>query len=58
MKTFEKFATGQGDDYKTGCLLDYNYSKSHYKMIARYLSKQEPLNADPKAIQQINSLET
>ena len=58
MKTFKKFATGQGDDYKTGCLLDYNYSKRHYKMIAIYLSKQEPLNADPKAIQQINSLET
>ena len=58
MKTFKKFATGQGDDYTSGCLLDYNYSKSHYKMIARYLSKQEPLNADPKAIQQINSLET
>ena len=58
MKTFKKFATGQGDDYTIGCLLDYNYSKSHYKMMAIYLSKQEPLNADPKAIQQINSLET
>ena len=58
MKTFKKFATGQGDDYKTGCLLDYNYSKRHYKMIAIYLSKQEPLNADRKAMQQINSLET
>ena len=58
MKTFEKFATGQGDDYKTGCLLDYNYFKNHYKMIAIYLSKQEPLNTNPKAIQQINLLET
>ena len=22
-----KIATGQGDDYTTGCLLDYNYFK-------------------------------
>ena len=58
MKTFEKFATGQGDDYTIGCLLDYNYFKNHYKMTAIYLSKQEPLNTDPKAIQQINLRET
>ena len=29
-----KIATGQGDDYTTGCLLDYTYSKNYYKMIA------------------------
>ena len=31
-KTYENIrevATGQGDDYKTGCLLDYPYFKNH-----------------------------
>ena len=49
-----KIATGQGDDYTIGCLLDYNYFKKHYKMIAIDLSKQQALDADPKSIQQIN----
>ena len=38
----------------TGCLLDYSYFKDHYKMIAIDLSKQQALDADPRAIQQIN----
>ena len=43
-----KIATGQGDDYTTGSLLDYpGYP---YEMIAMYLSKQQPLAADPRAI--------
>ena len=49
-KTYEnirKIATGKGDDYTTGCLLDYPYFKENYKMIAE-------LDADPRAIQQIN----
>ena len=33
-----KIATGQGDDYATGCLLDYLYFKDSYKMIAVDLS--------------------
>ena len=49
-----KIATGQGDDYTTGCLLDYNYFNNYYKMIAIDLSKQQALDADPKAMQQIN----
>ena len=49
-----KITTGKGDDYTTGCFLDYNYFKKHYKIIAVDLSKQEALDADPKAIQQIN----
>ena len=56
-KTYEttrKIATGQGDDYTTGCLLDYPYFKDTYKIIAIYLSKQQALDADPRAIQQIN----
>ena len=49
-----KIATGQGDDYTTGCLLDYPYFKDTYKMIAVDLGKQQALDADPRAIQQIN----
>ena len=47
-----KIATSQGDDYTTGCLLDYNYFNKHYKMIAKNLSKQQALDANPKAVQQ------
>ena len=53
-KNIRKIATGQGDDYTTGCLLDYIYFKNYYKMIVVDLSKQQALDADPKAIQQIN----
>ena len=49
--------TSQGDDYTTSCLLDYVYFKNYYKMTAIDLSKQQALDADPKAIQQINSTE-
>ena len=48
------YATGRGDDYTTGCLLDYSYFNDHYKLIAIDLSKQQALDADPRAIQQIN----
>ena len=50
----QKIATGQGDDYTTVCLLDNDYFKNYYKMIAIDLSKQQALDADPKSIQQIN----
>ena len=30
----QKIATGQGDDCTTGCLLDYDYFKENYKLIA------------------------
>ena len=43
-----KIATGQGDDYTTGCLLNYPCFKDHYNMIAIDLSKQQALDADPK----------
>ena len=35
-------------------MLDYPYFKKHYKNIAVDLRKQQELDADPKAIQQIN----
>ena len=50
----QKVAIGQGDNYTTDCLQDYLYFKQHYKMIAIDLSKQQALDADPKAIQQIS----
>ena len=49
-----KISTGQEYDYATGCLLDYNYFKEHYNMIAIDLGKQLELDFDPKAIKQIN----
>ena len=57
LKTYEnirKIATGQGDDNTTGCLLDYSYFKENFNMIAIDLSKRQVLDADPRAIQQIN----
>ena len=53
-ENIRKIATGQGDDNTTDCLLDYPYFKDSYKMIAVDLSKQQTLDADPRAIQQIN----
>ena len=53
-ENIRKIPIGQGDDYTTGCLLDYTYFKKCYKMIAIDLNKQQALDADPKAIQQIN----
>ena len=56
-KTYEnirKIATDQGDDYTTGCLLDYPYFKESYEMISIDSNKQQSLDADLRAIQQIN----
>ena len=54
MITFQKIAFGHGDNYPSGCLIDYVYFKDCYKMITIDLSKQEALDADPKTVQQIN----
>ena len=57
LKTYEnirKIATAQGDNYTTGCLLDYSYFKDHYNIIAIDLSKKQVLDADPRGIQQID----
>ena len=53
-ENIRKIATGQGDDYTTSCLLNHAYFKENYQMIVLDLSKQQVLDADPKAIQQIN----
>ena len=49
-----KIATDKGDDYTTGCLLNYPFLKENYKMIATDFSKQQVLDADPRAIQHID----
>ena len=47
-----KIPIGQGDDYTTGCLLDFAYFEKNYRLIAADLSKQKALDADSRAIQQ------
>ena len=57
IKTHEnirKVSIDQRDASTTGCLLDYTYFKRYYKIIAIGLTKQQSLDADPKAIQQIS----
>ena len=53
-ENIRNITTIQGDDYATGCLLDYPYFKEKYKMIAIDFSNQEALDADPKATQQVD----
>ena len=48
-----KVSTGQGDDYTTGCLLNFAYFEKSYRLIAADLNKQKALDADSRAIQQI-----
>ena len=55
-ENIRKIATGQGDDYKTCCFLDYPYFKGSYRMIAVDSSKQHALDTDPRLIQQFNNL--
>ena len=44
----------KNDEYTTGNLLDYNYFKKYYKLIAIDLSKQQVLQETEDLIQQIN----
>ena len=44
---------GKGEDYTTGPLFDSNYFNKHYKLVTVDLSKQKELDADPRAIQQV-----
>ena len=52
-RELKKVMIGKGEDYTTGSLLDYDYFKKNYKLVAVDLSKQKELDADPRAIQQI-----
>ena len=48
-----KLATEQGGDYTAGYLIDFEHIKNHYRLIAVDLNRQKELDADPKAVQQI-----
>ena len=50
-----KLCTGKGDEYTTGCLLDYRYIKDHFLITACNLQQQKELDADPRSIQQIET---
>ena len=52
-RELKKVMIGKGEDYTTRSLLDFNYFNKHYKLVAVDLSKQKELDADPRAIQQI-----
>ena len=52
-RELKKVMIGKGEDYTKGSLLDFNYFDKHYKLVAVDLSKQKELDADPRAIQQI-----
>ena len=54
VENIRKIAIQKIDGYTTGCLIDYTYFKKYYKIIAVDLSKQQVLDADPKAIHQVN----
>ena len=52
-RELKKVMIGKGENYTTGSLLDFNYFDKYYKLVAVDLSKQKELDADPRAIQQI-----
>ena len=52
--SIRKIGTGPGNDYTTGCLLDDNYFKYYCMVIAINLSKQQALDSERKALQEIN----
>ena len=52
-RELKKVMIGKGEDYTTRSLLDYDYFNINYKLVAVDLSKQKELDADPRAIQQI-----
>ena len=56
LKQYEEIkilTTEKGDDFTTGCVLDYESIKNHYRLIATDGSRQNELDVDPKSIQQI-----
>ena len=57
-ETYEKIIDiGRNNEHTTGYLLDYDYFKKHYKLIATDLSKQHVLQENEDLIQQINFIE-
>ena len=52
-RELKKVMIGKVEDYTTGSLLGYDYFKKNYKLVAVDLTKQKELDADRRAIQQI-----
>ena len=52
-RELKKVMIGKGEDYTMGSLLDFNYFDKHYKLVAVDLSKRKELDANPRAIQQV-----
>ena len=48
-----KISTEEGDNYTTGCLLDFAYFEKKYRLIVADLSEEKALDADSRAIQKI-----
>ena len=40
----KKLTNGRGEDYTTGCLLNYEYIKNYYRVLAVDLSRQKKLD--------------
>ena len=53
-RELKKVMIGKGEGYTTGSLLDYDYFKKNYKLIAVDLSKQKELNADQEQFNKLN----
>ena len=54
-ETYEKIIDiGRNNEYTTGNLLDYDYFKKHYKLIATINNRQQLLQENEDLIQQIN----
>ena len=49
-RELKKVMIGKEEDYIPGSLLDFNYFKKHYKLVAVDLSKQKELDADLREI--------
>ena len=47
IQEIRKLSIEQGEDYTTGCLLDYDYMTNPYRLIEVYLSRQKLLDDDP-----------
>ena len=52
-RELKKVMIGKVVDHTTGSLLGYDYFKKNYKLVAVDLTKQKELDADRRAIQQI-----
>ena len=57
IKWCEEIITGEGEDYTTGCLLDYYYVKNHFRLIAVDLSRRKEQMLIQKQLNKYNLLD-